>query len=260
MPDTKAREQAVVLQIEHGEIRELQLNRPPANALSPELISALTRSLKDAQQDGARALVLSGRPGMFSAGLDIPLLLTLNRSDIAALWRDFYEFLHILAASPVPIVAAITGHAPAGGTVLTLFCDWRIAAEGNWKIGLNEVQVGLQLPPVIYLALTRLVGSHQAERLAVRGLLLTPAEAVAAGLVDDSVVVEQVVPSAITWCQEMLSLPRTSMAITRQQARADLVALFERDLNRELDMVIANWCDQETQSVLRVVAERLKKK
>jgi enoyl-CoA hydratase/carnithine racemase len=260
MPDAKAREKAIVLQIEHGEIRELQLNRPPANALSPELISALTRSVEAAQQDGARALVLSGRPGMFSAGLDIPLLLTLNRSDIAVLWRDFYELLHILSASPVPIVAAITGHAPAGGTVLTLFCDWRIAAEGNWKIGLNEVQVGLQLPPVIYLALRRLVGSRQAERLAVRGLLLTPAEAVAVGLVDELVAVEQVVPSAIKWCQEMLSLPRTSMTITRQQARADLVALFERDLNRELDMVIANWCDQETQYALRVVAERLKKK
>ena len=260
MPDAKVREQAVVLQIEHGEIRELQLNRPPANALSPELISALTRSLKDAQQDGARALVLSGRPGMFSAGLDIPLLLTLNRSDIAVLWRDFYEFLHILAASPVPVVAAITGHAPAGGIVLTLFCDWRVAAEGNWKIGLNEVQVGLQLPPVIYLALTRLVGSHQAERLAVRGLLLTPAEAVAVGLMDDLVAVGQVVPSAIKWCHEMLSLPRTSMSITRQQARGDLVALFERDLNRELDMVIANWCSEETQTVLRGVVERLKKK
>jgi enoyl-CoA hydratase/carnithine racemase len=260
MPEAQAPKQAVVLQIEHGEIRELQLNRPPANALSPELISALTRSVKAAQQDGVRALVLSGRPGMFSAGLDIPLLLTLNRSNIAALWRDFYELLRILAGSPVPIVAAITGHAPAGGTVLAIFCDWRIAAEGNWKIGLNEVQVGLQLPPVIYLALRRLMGSRQAERLAVRGILLTPAEAVAVGLVDDLVAVEQVVPSAIKWCQEMFSLPRTSMSITRQQARADLVALFERDLNPELDMVIANWCDKETQSVLRVVAERLKQK
>jgi len=181
MPDSQAPQQAVVLQIEHGDVRELRLNRPPANALSPDLISALTRSLKAAQQDGVLALVLSGKPGMFSAGLDIPLLLTLNRSDMAALWRVFYELLRALAVSPLPIVAAITGHAPAGGTVLAIFCDWRIAAEGNWKIGLNEVQVGLQLPPVIYLALRRLVGVRQAERLGVRGLLLSPAEAAAAG-------------------------------------------------------------------------------
>src|SRR5437016_11349922 len=93
MPDSQAPQQAVVLQIEHGDVRELRLNRPPANALSPDLISALTRSLKAAQQDGVLALVLSGKPGMFSAGLDIPLLLTLNRSDMAALWRVFYELL-----------------------------------------------------------------------------------------------------------------------------------------------------------------------
>jgi len=260
MPDSQAPQQAVVLQIEHGDVRELRLNRPPANALSPDLISALTRSLKAAQQDGVLALVLSGKPGMFSAGLDIPLLLTLNRSDMAALWRVFYELLRALAVSPLPIVAAITGHAPAGGTVLAIFCDWRIAAEGNWKFGLNEVQVGLQLPPVIYLALRRLVGVRQAERLGVRGLLLSPAEAAAAGLVDEVVPAEQVVTGAITWCREMLSLPRGSMSITRQQARSDLAALFERDLKDELEMVIANWCDQETQSVLRLVVERLAKK
>src|SRR5207302_645854 len=182
MPDSQAPQQAVVLQIEHGDVRELRLNRPPANALSPDLISALTRSLKAAQQDGVLALVLSGKPGMFSAGLDIPL------------------------------------------------------------------------------ALRRLVGVRQAERLGVRGLLLSPAEAAAAGLVDEVVPAEQVVTGAITWCREMLSLPRGSMSITRQQARSDLAALFERDLKDELEMVIANWCDQETQSVLRLVVERLAKK
>jgi Delta3-Delta2-enoyl-CoA isomerase len=260
MPDTQAGKQPVVLSIEHGEIRELQLNRPPANALSPDLISALTRSVKAAQQDGVRALVLSARPGIFSAGLDIPLLLTLNRSDIVALWRDFYELLRTLSCSPLPMAAAITGHAPAGGTVLAIFCDWRIAAEGNWKIGLSEVQVGLQLPPVLYRALRRLVGTRQAERLGVRGLLLTPAEAAAVGLIDEVVPADEVVRTAITWCREILSLPRESMSITRQQARSDLVALFEKDLKPELEVVVANWYDDETQSVLRAVAERLAKK
>lgn len=250
----------MILKIEHGEIRELQLNRPPANALAPDLIRELTISLKAAPQDGVRALVLSGRPGMFSAGLDIPLLLTLNRSEIAALWQDFYELLRTLAGSPLPIAAAITGHAPAGGTVLAIFCDWRIAPEGNWKIGLSEVQVGLQLPPAIYLALRRLVGTRQAERLGVRGLLLSPAEARELGLADEVAPTEQVVPMAIKWCREILSLPRGSMNLTRQQARSDLVALFDRDLTDELEMIIANWWGDETQSVLRAVAERLTKK
>ncbi len=159
---------------DHGAIRELRLNRPPVNALSPELISALLLALQAAPRDGKRALVLSGSPGMFSAGLDVPLLLKLDREAMDALWREFYSLLGTIASSPIPIGAAITGHAPAGGIVLALFCDHRIAAEENWRMGLSEVQVGLPLPPVILSTLRRLVGSRHAGRLAVGGLLITP--------------------------------------------------------------------------------------
>ena len=133
--------------IEHGAVRELRLNRPPVNALSPDLIVGLRKAIQGAPGDGARALVLSGAPGRFSGGLDVPLLLGLDRAEMAALWRAFYGLLGAIAASPVPIAAAITGHAPAGGTVLALFCDWRIMAEGDYRVGLNEVQVGIPLPP-----------------------------------------------------------------------------------------------------------------
>src|SRR5512146_1420142 len=108
----------MILTFEHGAIRELRLNRPPVNALSPGLISALLQALEAASQDGKRALVMSGQPGMFSAGLDIPALLKLDRASMDALWREFYALLGAIASSPIPIAAAITGHAPAGGTVL----------------------------------------------------------------------------------------------------------------------------------------------
>jgi len=101
---------------------------------------------------------------MFSAGLDVPFLLTLDRPAIAALWRTFYALLRALAGSPLPIAAAVTGHAPAGGAVLMLFCDWRVMADGAWKVGLNEVQVGLTLPPVIFQAFKR-----QVDRVRRRG-------------------------------------------------------------------------------------------
>src|SRR5437763_266441 len=118
--------------IQHGPIRELRLNRPPVNALSSELIAALKQAVEAASPDGARAIVLSGSSGRFSGGLDLPLLLTLDRAGIADLLRGLYSLLGALACSPIPTVAAITGHAPAGGTVLALFCDWRVMAEGDW--------------------------------------------------------------------------------------------------------------------------------
>lgn len=246
--------------VDHGEVRELRMNRPPANALSPEFVTELLRAVEAAPQQEARAIVLSGTPGMFSAGLDVPLLLTLDRSLMTTFWREFYTFMSALAASPIPIAAAITGHAPAGGTVLALFCDWRIAAEGDWKIGLNEVQVGLTLPPVIYCALHRLVGTRHAQSLAVRGLLIAPAQAATLGLVDEVVPADQVVSRAVDWCEGLVKLPRTAMEFTRRKARADLVGYFQHGTEREIEEVSASWWDEETQTALRQMVNRLAKK
>jgi Delta3-Delta2-enoyl-CoA isomerase len=246
--------------IDHGEVRELRLNRPPANALSPELIPALMRAIDDAPKHGVRALVLSGSPGRFCGGLDVPLLLTLDKAGMNAVWRDFYSMMCVMAACPVPLAAAITGHAPAGGTVLTLFADYRIVAEGDWKLGLNEVQVGLTLPPVIFLVLRRLIGSHQAERLAVSGSLISPPEALRIGLVDEIVPPAQVIDRAVEWCQSLIKLPQGSMSATRQQARSDLTKLFEHNFANELEDVLEMWWDDDTQAVLRSLADRLKKK
>jgi len=244
---------------DYGTVRELRLDRPPANALAPDLIAALREAVAAAPAAGARALVLSGAPGRFSGGLDVPLLLTLERPAIVAVWRDFYALLQGLAASPIPIAAAITGHAPAGGTVLPLYCDWRVMAEGDWKLGLNEVQVGLALPPVIFAALKRQVGPRLAERLAVTGLLVSPAEAARLGLVDELVPAERVVERAVEWCQGLLGLPPEAMARTRQEARADLVALFDH-VEREIETTAEIWWRPEAQTVLRGLVEQLAKK
>jgi enoyl-CoA hydratase/carnithine racemase len=250
----------MLLTLDHGAIRELRLNRPPANALSFELIVALREAFEAAPRNGIRALILSGSPGRFSGGLDVPLLLTYDRATIAVLWREFYALLQALAGSPIPVAAAITGHAPAGGTVLSLFCDWRVMADGDFKIGLNEVQVGLPLPPVIMAGLRRLVGPHSAERLAVSGLLISPQEALAVGLIDQVAAADQVTNRALQWCQSLLALPAQAMAITRRLARADLTAYFDQNLEPELQTVTMSWWTPETQSVLRALAARLGKK
>jgi Delta3-Delta2-enoyl-CoA isomerase len=249
----------MIVTTEHGAVRELRLNRPPVNALSTELIGALARAVDSAPEDGVRALVLSGAPGRFSAGLDVPLLLTLDRPAMANLWQGLYALLRVLACSPIPIAAAITGHAPAGGTVLPLFCDRRVMAQGDWKIGVNEVQVGIPLPPVIISALKRQVGARHAETLGVSGILISPAEALRIGLVDEVTEPEDVVTRAVEWCNNLLALPPHAMSATREESRADLVALFER-VEAETEEMIQSWWSEETQNTLHAVAERLGKK
>ena len=193
--------------IRHDTIHELRLARPPVNALDPTLVRALRAAIEGAPREGARGIVLSGRPGMFSAGLDVPALLPMKRDDLRVFWADFFGLCADLACSPIPIVAAITGHAPAGGAVLSIMCDYRVMADGAFKIGLNETQVGLAVPERIQAVLRRLVGAYRAERLMVAGTMLDAADAKAIGFVDELVATDLVVPRAIAWMGELLKLP-----------------------------------------------------
>lgn len=242
---------------EHDGILEISLARPPVNALNHALVKELRAAIEQAPASGARAIVLSGSPGMYSAGLDVPELLSYGRATMSRFWQDFFALLQSIALSPVPVAAAITGHSPAGGAVLAIFCDHRVAAEGKFKIGLNEVQVGLPVPRVILAALVRLVGHRQAERLAVRGMLVSPEEALAAGLVDQVVPPDEVIPRAITWCREGMKLPTAAMDITRRTLRGDFRKLFDELSEGTREEMTSVWFSDEPQKTLKALVEQL---
>jgi enoyl-CoA hydratase/carnithine racemase len=246
---------------DHGDgVEELRLARPPANALDPALVAELLGAVVGASSRGVRALVLSGSPDIYSGGLDVPALLALDRSAMAAFLGDFFALMRALAASPLPIVAAVTGHAPAGGAVLAIFCDDRVMAEGDFRIGLNEVRVGLSLPAVIASALELVVGPRQASRLGVSGLLVPAEEALRLGLVDELVAPERVIERAVERARGYLELPPLAMATTRALVRARLVALFDAQQEATFRRFVDDWFSTETQTTLRALVERLKKK
>ncbi len=247
------------IQHDHG-ILELRLARPPVNALNPELVTALKQAIEQAPNEGAAALVLSGSPGLFSAGLDIPALLQLDRDAMRAFWRDFFGLCAALARSPVPIAAAVTGHSPAGGAVLAIFCDYRVMARGEYKIGLNEVQVGLTVPGCIQAALRRLVGAYRAERLLIEGAMLDADDALAAGMVDELTDVDHVVTRTLAWLAPLLQLPRQAMLATRAMARANLPRVFDDPASRPVEEVLAGWGAPEAQATLHALVERLRNK
>jgi enoyl-CoA hydratase/carnithine racemase len=228
--------------------------------LNPALIAALKRAIEQAPSDGAEARVLSGSPGLFSAGLDIPALLQLDRAAMRAFWNDFFGVCAALARSPIPIVAAVTGHSPAGGAVLAIFCDYRVMARGEFRIGLNEVQVGLTVPDCIQAALRRLVGTYRAERLLVAGTMLDSEEALAAGFVDELTGIDQVVTRAVAWLEPLLQLPRRAMLETRAMARADLARLFDEPASLPVEAFLDGWFAPEAQTTLRALVERLRSK
>jgi enoyl-CoA hydratase/carnithine racemase len=250
---------ALIERHDHGEILELRLARPPVNALDPRLCEALRDALESAVADGAPGLVLSGGPGVFSAGLDVPYLLSLpDRASLEAAWTGFFDAARALAASPVPVVAAIGGHAPAGGCVLALCCDYRVMALGPYRIGLNESQVGLAVPEGAQHLMRRVVGPHRAERLLVSGEMVEAERALAIALVDELAAVEQVTARAVAWLRDLLALPRRPVLRTRGIARADLVAALHPD-RLQLGAFLDAWEEPDTQAGLRAMLARIGK-
>ena len=247
-------------QIRHDDILELKLARPPVNAFDLPLTHALREAIA-APEAGVRGIVLSGRVGMFSGGLDVAAVLQLDQAGrLADLWREYSGLCRTIAASPIPIVAALTGHSPAGGAVLATFCDYRIMARGAYRIGLNETQVGLTVPPEVQTGLRRLVGAYRAERLMVAGAMVEAEEALRIGFVDELVEPEQVVARALAWLGQLLALPPRAMSETRRIARADLVSAFDANRSGDVEQFVRGWFGEESRATLNAVLAKLKAK
>ncbi len=243
--------------IDHGRVRELRFARPPANAFDPEFIRTLDEAVRSAPAGGVRALIISGSPGMFTGGLDVPALMHLDRSGILGFWKSFFGLLAGVATSAVPVAAAITGHSPAAGAVLATYCDYRVMADGPYKIGLNEVRVGLPVPPAIQYGLKRLTGPRVGDALLITGRLVKPDEALHLGIVDEVVPPEDVIDRARAWADELLELPPTAMIETRRLARLDLAENFAK-LDEQTSEVMADaWFTDETQATMKALVAKL---
>ena len=247
-------------QITHGSLLEIKLSRPPVNALNYDLLDQLTKVFETAPQHGYRGIVLSGNSKVFSGGLDVPYLMASSTAELKACWSRFFDAARAVAGSKIPVVAAIGGHNPAGGCVLALCCDYRVMAEGPYRIGLNETQVGLVVPESIQYLMRRIIGAHKAERLIVAGAMIDSQQAFDIGLVDALAPVDGVLNAALTWLQTTAALPQTPMLASRAIARADIIHALSGFSDAELDGFVASWYSDETQATLQKVMEKLGKK
>ena len=246
--------------INHGKVREIRLAKPPVNALNLEIVQMLTQSLREAQSE-CSAVVLSGRDGVFSAGLDVVELLQCDYDGMTRFWSAFFELLELVACSPIPVAVAITGHSPAGGAVICLMCDYRVMSQGRYQIGLNETRVGLIIPPVLQNAMARLVGPRIAEQMIVAGAMVDAEKALKIGFVDAlESGYEATIQNAIQWCEELLSLPQHSMLGNRAVARAHFKQEFANHTADSVASFVDNWFSDETQTVMNALVAQLKSK
>ena len=141
--------------------------------------------------------------------------------------------------------------------MLASHCDYRVAADGSFKIGFNEVQVGLPLPPTIMHTFSDLVGTRNARRLGTEGRLIDMVEAHDIGLVDELVPVEQVVTRAVEYADSLLQLPPIAMNRTRMVGKAALLEALQDD--SDVGSTTEDWFSAETQAAMTALVESLKK-
>ena len=215
-----------MLSVEQNDrVRLLRLERPPVNALDSALLEALTRELAQAGADEDQAVILCGTPGRFCAGLDTGELGAATPEERTGILARLGALLAVVADCPAPVAAAITGHCLGGGLALAALCDYRVMEQGDYKIGLPEVSLGLPLSNRVQRVLARLTGAHYAQRLCVEGRLLGPEQAQRTGLVDELAPPDGAVDSALKWCEHILSLPQEAMRATRAACREELRSL-----------------------------------
>lgn len=182
----------------------LHMDDGKANALSFELLGAIAQAVREAESDrDVGALVLHGRPGRFSGGYDLGVMLGGDLPAIIELVATGGELVRQLYGSSLPVVAACTGHAVAGGALTLLGCDVRIGADIDAKVGLNEVAIKMVLPDWAFTIVEARLNPGHVQRAVANARLTTPREAMAVGFVDEVVEVDAVLDRAVAVAAEL---------------------------------------------------------
>lgn len=205
-----------------GEVAVIRLDDGKANALGHETIDALNAALDRAEAE-AKAVVLVGREGRFSAGFDLKTMTAGPDSSLPLLEKGA-ELSFRLLTFPLPHVIACTGHALAMGAILLMSADVRMGAEGPFKIGMNEVAIGMPIPKfAMELARDRLAPTHFVRAIQL-ATIYDPAGAVAAGYLDEVVPAgESVEEAAVAHARELgANLRSGAFQLTRHIMRDDL--------------------------------------
>jgi enoyl-CoA hydratase len=230
---------------ERGEVALVTIDRPPANAMDRALLEAGHRVVDELRSREPGAIVLAGRQGFFSAGVDLKYAPTLDADGqramvdgINRLFAGWYSFER-------PVVCAVTGHAIAGGLILALCGDWRVGATEG-RLGLTELRAGIPYPAAAMAAVRAELSPRVARRLVMRAELFDPPAALEMGLVDELAQPGDVVARALAVGEELAALPRAAYAIVKHQLRGEVMAVMQRVLAGDDPLARAGWLSGET--------------
>jgi|SoiMethySBSTD1v2_1073268.scaffolds.fasta_scaffold392970_2 enoyl-CoA hydratase len=240
---------------DEGAVTVLELRHKKANALDVELLTALDAEL-DAVQRAGRAVVITGSGPIFSAGVDLFRVLDGGEEYLrgflpaldAALWRLF--------TFPRPAVAAVNGHAMAGGWILCCACDYRVMARGAGKVGLPELRVGVTFPPIVLETARFITPPATLQAMVFGGRHYDADAALQAGLVEETVPPDELLARALAVAQEMAAISPAAFRMTKEGVRQPFVERA-RAAASSAGEVHAQWAGADTAEVVRAYLARV---
>ena len=225
---------AAIAYAQQDGIAEIVLDDGKVNAMSPAFFDALNAALDRAEHDDSAALLLVGRPGYLSAGLNIKLLPTLPPDELRRTLVLFGRTLLRLWTLPLPTVAAVTGHAVAGGALLAFACDRRFMADGPFRVQMNETAIGLPLPSWAIVICQSVMPPRLHNEALLHARAYTPAEALAHGMLDGVVSPDALLAHARQAAAALTGLDRPAYAASKQRLRARAIAWAEPRVEAEM--------------------------
>ncbi len=207
---------------QHGGVTLVTLDNPPYNTVHADLMRDGARFFADlASSQETKAVVFTGAGDNYSRGMDIKVAASLTeetRADTRAVLNEMMANMHRL---PCPLVSAVNGHAIGAGGIMMLTCDWVIAAEGDYKIGLPEAKAGLAFPTVPQAIIDHWLDPVWRRRLALTSQLFGPHEAALTGMVDEVVPADTLVELAIQRAEELAAQPAFKDCKRQLRAKAN---------------------------------------
>ncbi|HZD92186.1 MAG TPA: enoyl-CoA hydratase/isomerase family protein [Pseudolabrys sp.] len=250
MFETETRGTVAVVNMRHGK----------ANALDIEFCGALAARFAELQGSDAKAVVLTGQGRIFSAGVDLKRLSEGGADYIRAFLPALHRLYEAVFFCPVPVVAAINGHAVAGGAVLATCADRRLMAERVGRIGVTELLVGLPFPALAFEVLRYAVPPRYLPEFTLSGATYETDEALERGWVDELVEPEELLDDAIAVAQELAEVSPAAFAQTKAQLRAGVRERMAANGEATDKAVTDIWCAPETLQHIRAYVARVLEK
>jgi enoyl-CoA hydratase len=233
-----------------GDVLVVRMSRPPANALSPDLLAEGARLAGELQSDPPPAVVITGSGKFFSGGVDLKLTPTLSPEEQAGLVGGINELFLSWYGFPGPVVAAVNGHAVAGGLILALCADHRVAAPSA-QVGLTELRVGVPYPVAAIGIVRAELAPPVARRLVLEAELIDAERALELDIVDELADADEVVERAIAKARSLAELPGGTYQVVKEQLRGAALRSM-REAAKE-DPIAASWLSDETSDAARAV-------